>query len=100
MPCNNTLAQRQPQASAHSRRFGGKEWLKDTRAERWRDAWPDVHDLQGDARARRVAACCECYPPWGLHLTQGLVGIGDEIHEHLPDLIHIGLYRRESSFQA
>src|SRR5215831_9777904 len=34
MSLNNTLAQRQPQASAHSGRFGGKEGFKNTRAQR------------------------------------------------------------------
>src|SRR4029434_893139 len=100
MPLHNPLAQRQPQASAHSGRFGGKEGLKDARPDRWRDPRPDVHDLQGDPRARRVTACRERHLPWGLYLMEGLVGIGDEIHEHLPDLIHIGLYGWEISVQA
>jgi hypothetical protein len=100
MPLKDTLAQRQPQASAHTGRFGGKEGLKDACPERWRDPRPDVHDLKGDLRARRVTACRERHSPWGLHLTQGLVGIGDEMHEHLLDLIHIGLYGWEVSVQA
>ena len=100
MPLNNTLTQRQPQASAHAGRFGGKEGFKDARPDRWRDPRPVIHDLQGDPRARRVTACRERHLPWGLHLTQGLVGIGDEIHEHLPDLIRIGPYGWEIGVQA
>src|SRR5262249_27794511 len=100
MPLNNTLAQRQPQASAHAERFGGKEGFKDARVQRWRDSRPGIHDLQGDPRARRVTVCGEPHLPWSLHLTQGLISIGDKIHEHLPDLIRIGPYGWEISVQA
>src|SRR5262245_22345415 len=34
MPLNNTLAQRQPQASAHTGQFGGKEGFKNAHVER------------------------------------------------------------------
>src|SRR5262249_51194068 len=69
MPLNNTLAQRQPQASAHSGRFGGKEGLKDARPEPWWDPRPGIHDLQCNPGARRITARSERHLPWRLHLT-------------------------------
>ena len=83
MASNNTLAQRQPQASADPGRFGRKERLKDAGLECRRDAGPGVphlkpHRLLGCVVLRREDDLVRW---WGL--TQSLMRIGKQIHHDL-----------------
>ena len=83
MALDDALTQGEAQTGPHPRRFGGKEGFKDARLHRGGYPRSGIRHLQPDVRAHRVQPRGECYLPWGRRITQRLLGIGDEIHEHL-----------------
>ena len=91
MARNDPLTQGEAQAGPHPGRFGGKEGFKDVRLNLRGHPWPGIGDLQCDLGACRVTSRGERHLPWWWYVTQGLMGVGHEIYEHLLELMRIGL---------
>src|SRR5215510_5697551 len=89
MSLANPPAQRQPQPRAHAGRFGRKEGLKDAPMERWRYTLAGVRHRERDAGQRGVILRRE----GDLARTGGgaerLLGIAQEIEQHLLQLVWI-----------
>jgi hypothetical protein len=77
------------QAGSLADGLGGEEGLEDAGAQLVRDSRPRVGDLQQDPRAELLGSRSDGEASRGLTRVHRLVGIGDQVHHHLMELVGV-----------
>ena len=87
-------AERQPQAGSLARRLRREERFENLPLDVRRDAGAGIRDGQLEPRPGRIQSGRDLDPAAGGQPAHRLVGIGDEVQEHLVELMGVGPERR------
>ena len=88
-------AERQPEARPLARGLRGEERIEDLPLDIRGDAGAGVRDGQLEPRPGRIQSRRDLDPTEGGLAAHRLMGIGDEVHEHLVELMGIGPEHRQ-----
>src|SRR5687768_15411598 len=95
-------AEREAESKAGSSalRLGREEWFEDTTSSLGRDPRAVVRNLNFDGSGLSPRPTCNAEFPLAADVLQGMLGIDDEVDEHLVQLVRVAVDRRQGCAQC